>query len=103
MSDLQEYIGKKLKYHRQRKGLSKEQFAKMTGVSSHTITNYEEGKTIPNMDFMINVSKALNVSVDRLLFEPVKEERYLSMEWFSDGVHVDEEEKQRIWKLFKRN
>lgn len=49
--------------------LSQERLADMIGVQRETISKYEQGKTIPDMFFLIKASKALTCSYEYLLGE----------------------------------
>lgn len=49
--------------------LSQERLADMIGVQRETISKYEQGRTIPDLLFLINASKALNCSYEYLLGE----------------------------------
>ena len=52
---------------REEMGFSQKELAKQMGVSPTNIYNYESGRTEPNIDTLIKLSKILNVSVDYLL------------------------------------
>jgi transcriptional regulator with XRE-family HTH domain len=52
---------------RREMNLSKKQLAKSLGVSRHTITQWEENQITPDMDFLVQLSELLNVSVDVFL------------------------------------
>ncbi len=49
--------------------LSQELLAERIGVQRETISKYEQGRTIPDLLFLINASKALNCSYEYLLGE----------------------------------
>ena len=68
-------LGEKLKSARRERGLSQEQAAEALGVSRQTVSNWETGKTYPDILSAIRMSDLYGVSMDRLLKEetPVKQ------------------------------
>ena len=57
----------KVKYLRERKGLTQEELAKLTNVSQVSIHAYESGKAKPFKNTAIQLAKVLNVKVDDLM------------------------------------
>ena len=53
--------------------LSQEQLAEKVGVTRQTISNWELGETSPNPEQLKLLSKALNVSIDELLNNDIKQ------------------------------
>ena len=66
-------LGKKLLNLRKKKGLSQEELSERIGVTRQTISNWELGETSPNPDQLKLLSKELNVSIDELLDNDVKD------------------------------
>ena len=62
-------IGSIIKNARNEAGLSQEQAAENLGVSRQTISNWETGKTYPDIISVIRMSDLYSVSLDRLLKE----------------------------------
>lgn len=60
-------IGKYIYKLREQSHLSQKQLAEMIPISRQAISNWENGKTIPNSDTLIILSKIFKVSVDELL------------------------------------
>ena len=67
-------IGKKLKDARNAAGLTQESAAESLGVSRQTVSNWETGKTYPDIVSVIRMSGLYSVSLDCLL----KEEKTVS-------------------------
>ncbi len=59
---------------RKRKGLSQEELGDYVNVTRQTISNWELGETMPNPEQLKLLSKALNISIDKLLDNEVSEE-----------------------------
>lgn len=62
-------IGKKLKEKRAEYELTQEQLSEQIFVSKKTISNWETGKTTPDLDSLIRLSTLFNLSLDNLLLE----------------------------------
>ncbi len=62
-------IGSIIKKVRQEKGLTQEAAAEALGVSRQTISNWENGRTYPDILSVIRMSDVYAVSLDRLLKE----------------------------------
>ena len=60
-------IEKKLKITREAKGLTQEQVAMEVMVSRQTISNWENGRTLPDIISIIKLSELYNISIDELL------------------------------------
>lgn len=58
---------KRLMQIREKMGTSQEELSQLIGVHRQSISNYEHGKRIPRIDFVVIIAKFLNVSVDYLL------------------------------------
>ncbi len=60
-------IKKKLKDARANAGLTQEQVAEKIMVSRQTISNWENGKSLPDIISIINLSDLYQISLDELL------------------------------------
>ena len=65
-------LGKKILELRKKKGLSQESLGDKIDVTRQTISNWELGITQPNPDQLKLLSKELNVSIDELLDNDIK-------------------------------
>ncbi len=60
-------IGKNIKEHRKKLGISQDKLSKLAGVTLHTITKIESGVTSdPRINTLKKISNALGVSIDDL-------------------------------------
>lgn len=66
-------LGENILKLRKSSGLSQEVLAERIGVTRQTISNWELGETSPNPEQLKLLSKTLNVSIDELLDNDVKE------------------------------
>ncbi len=63
----QEKIGKFLKELRKQKGLTQEQIAEKFNVSSRTISRWENGHNMPDLDILIEISDYYEVDLREIL------------------------------------
>lgn len=66
-------LGENIFNLRKKKGLSQEQLGEYINVTRQTISNWELGETTPNPEQLKLLSKILNVSIDELLDNDIKE------------------------------
>ena len=60
-------IGSKIKNARIQANFTQEQVAEALSVSRQTISNWETGKTYPDIVSVVKMSDLYNISLDRLL------------------------------------
>ena len=63
----QEKIGKFLKELRKQKGLTQEQIAEKFNVSNRTISRWENGNNMPDLDILIEISYYYEVDLREIL------------------------------------
>ena len=56
-------IGEKIKEVRIKNNLTQQELADKLFVSDKTISSYESGRTLPDINTLIDISKILNVSI----------------------------------------
>ena len=76
-------IGKQIRLLRIQKQLTQDELADKLFVSRQTVSNYETGKSNPDIDMLLRIAKALDCDVNVLIFGPA--DRRL--------------EKRKLWKL----
>lgn len=60
-------LGKQIKTYREQAGLSQEQLAKQLYVTRQSVSKWESGEVIPDLDKIITMAKIFNVSLDNLI------------------------------------
>ena len=73
MNRIKELLGKRIKELREKRGYTQQQLAEKVDVTRQTISNWELGETSPNPDQLKLLSKALNISIDELLNNDIKQ------------------------------
>lgn len=71
MSSIPSGMKLSLKTARELKGLKQSEAAKLIGISTDTLGNYERGKSYPDIPILRNIEKTYGVSYDRLIFLPL--------------------------------
>ncbi len=66
-SDFLIRVGKRISAERKRQSLSQLQLAELAGISDKYLSNIDCGRQNPSSNVLLRISKALQVSVDRLL------------------------------------
>ena len=54
-------VGQRVKYYREKKGIEQMALAEMLGVKSNAISNWEHGRTRPDLDQIPKICKALGI------------------------------------------
>lgn len=62
-----EQLGKRIRYYREKAGVSQDELGKRVFVTNIHICNIEAGKKPPSIDLLIELANALAVSADDLL------------------------------------
>lgn len=60
-------IGNQIKQHRTAQGLSQEELAEQVYVTRQTLSNWETGKTYPDINSLLRLSDFFHVSLDELV------------------------------------
>lgn len=60
-----------LKTIREMRGLSQIDAAKAIGISVDTLSNYERGKSYPDIPVLRRIEKTYNIKYDQLIFLPL--------------------------------
>ena len=72
-------IGEQINNLRKQHGLSQDDFVNLFNVSRQTISNWENGKSYPDLEMIINVSDYFKISIDELLKNDVQTVKKLIM------------------------
>ena len=72
-------MSERIKKIRKQKGFSQVELGERIGVSQQVITNYERGIREPNIEMLLKIAGALNVSLETLIGEkPISPEEQTS-------------------------
>ncbi|MFO8236223.1 MAG: helix-turn-helix domain-containing protein [Bacteroidales bacterium] len=62
--DNMQHLGDIIKYHRKKAGLSQKSLAEVAGIGKTVVFDIEKGKETVQFKSIINVLKALNISIE---------------------------------------
>jgi len=79
-------LNEKLYEYRKNKNWSQEELAERLEVSRQTVSKWESGRAIPELNKLIRISEIYNVTVDELV---------------KDSVEIDEEQHRKVNKFKK--
>ena len=79
-------IGKKVRQHRELKGLSQSDLAIMADISQSTVSSLESDKTIPNSIMLNSIAKVLEVDISELL----KDDCYVQNNYASGNYQTNQ-------------
>ena len=60
-------VGKRIKFFREKRGLTQKAFAEEINARNTTVSNWEKGLTRPDADMLAMICNVLKVSADELL------------------------------------
>lgn len=93
-------LGDKIKQLRKQQKITQEELADKIFVSRQTISNWENNKSYPNMDFIVLISKTFNVTIDKLIKEDVDNiNDKINMEAIAEKSTKAEQEQKKIQKI----
>ena len=90
-------IGKRFQLFRRRSRLTQKEAAKLIGVKSYQLANYESNRSEPSLKTLIAMSKAYHVSIDQLLGVRIKP----LFEPDEDLINQEEAERKELEKALR--
>lgn len=82
-------IGKNIRDLRNRKNMTQEELAEKLFVTRQTISNYEIGKSRPDIDMLTKISEVLEADVNEVLYGPEKRpDRKQEILWFDINMGI---------------
>ena len=61
-------IGRNIKALREKKGMTQEALAEALFVTRQTVSNYENGRSRPDLDMLVNIARVLDADVNQVLY-----------------------------------
>ena len=75
-------IGKNIRTLRIRRGLTQDELAEALFVTRQTVSNYETGRSRPDVEMLLNIARVLEADIHHLLYGlPVEEDRRREKLW----------------------
>ena len=63
-------IGKNIKHFRIKRNLTQDQLAEQLFVTRQTVSNYETGKSRPDIDMLVKISQVLGIDIHQVIYGP---------------------------------
>lgn len=68
-------VGRHIAKYRKAKGLTQEELSERLYVTRQTISSWENGRTLPDIQMIAHIAESLDISVEQIIYgRPVKEE-----------------------------
>ena len=73
-----------IKQLRQEKGINQEQLAEQLHVTRQAVSNWENGKTQPDIETLTQIAEYFDVSVERLIYGRAKPRWHFSVQFYPE-------------------
>lgn len=78
-------IGKNIKQFRNEKNMTQDQLAEKLSVTRQAVSNWENGKTQPDVETLGNIAQVLEVTLEDLIHDEPKKKVHVAVEKGSAG------------------
>lgn len=99
----QEKIGKYIKGKRKEKNITQEELSEILGVSNKAVSNWENGKNMPDLSLFKKLCETLDITINELLSgEDIEEKKYINKleENIINVINNDKKRKNSLKKIF---
>ena len=97
----QDKIGKFIAKKRKEKNLTQIQFAEKLGVSDRSVSNWENGKNMPDMSLFPIISKELNITINDLMSGEIVEKKEYQQKFEENIIYTLDNRVKKENKLLK--
>lgn len=97
----QEKIGKFIAKKRKEKNLTQIQFAEKLGVSDSSVSNWENGKNMPDMSLFPIISKELNITINDLMSGEIVEKKEYQQKFEENIIYTIDKKVKKENRLLK--
>lgn len=97
----QDKIGKFIAKKRKEKNLTQIQFAEKLGVSDRSVSNWENGKNMPDMSLFSIISKELNITINDLMSGEIVEKKEYQQKFEENIIYTIDNRVKKENKLLK--
>lgn len=82
-------IGKNIRSLREKQGMTQEELAQALFVTRQTVSNYETGKSRPDIDMLVKIAQALETDVNQVLYGlPAEQDRQKEVKRLAVGCLI---------------
>ena len=97
----QDKIGKFIAKKRKEKNLTQMQFAEKLGVSDRSVSNWENGKNMPDMSLFPIISKELNITINDLMSGEIVEKKEYQQKFEENIIYTIDKKVKKENRLLK--
>ena len=97
----QDKIGKFIAKKRKEKNLTQIQFAEKLGVSDRSVSNWENGKNMPDMSLFPIISKELNITINDLMSGEIVEKKEYQQKFEENIIYTIDKKVKKENRLLK--
>ncbi len=95
-----ERLGKKIQFYREKAGKSQEELAEHIGVSITSISNIERGANYPSFENFVKILNFINASPNQVMFDMVNQAQISKASELWDQIKtLDNEKRNRIYRI----
>lgn len=92
-------LGEKIKKLRQEKNISQQELAEKLFVSNKTISSWEQNRTEPNLDIIVNICNIFDISVSALIYDNINRTNIET----EIKIKLESHEYNRLKSYFEKN
>ena len=97
-----ERLGKKIQFYREKAGISQEALAEHIGVSITSISNIERGANYPSFENFVKILNFINASPNQVMFDMVNQAQISKASELWDQIKtLDNEKRNRIYRIIQ--
>ena len=101
MDKILDLLGKRISSLRQKRGLTQEKLAEITGYSPNHISKLESSRTKPSFDLLVGIAKALRVEIKELFnFDEYMDKKMMVNELQSYIAHANGQQIELLYKIY---
>ena len=95
-----EQLGKRIQYFREKAGISQDALAAHVGVSVTSISNIERGANYPSFENFVKILNFINASPNQVMFDMVNQAQISKASELWDQIKtLDNEKRNRIYRI----
>ncbi len=102
--DIKKLLGENIRKIRWSKNLTQEAFSEKIGIEPSSLSNIENGKSLPSTQTIINIQQEFSVSPNEIFdfdLDYLRSSQYLEEEIFTTVRAFDVEKKRILYKIVK--
>lgn len=100
--ELKKLLGENIRRIRKNRGLTQDIFSEKIGIEPSSLSNIENGKSLPSTQTIINIQQQFSVTPNEIFeIDYLRNNKYLDEAIFSALKELDVERKRVLYKIVK--